>query len=119
MAGAKAYIMKQETSSTVITAIRTVMSGKLFVSENLMSNMLDTLRGVPQPAWNSPTEILTQREMEVFRNIGRGLSTRDIAEKLELGLKTVGTYRERIKEKLNLKNANELITQAARWVANH
>lgn len=119
MAGAKAYIMKQESSATVIQAIRTVLSGKLYLSAKQMNNMLGSLRGEAQPSRNTPIAVLTQRECEVFRYIGQGLSTKDIAEKLDLAPKTVGTYRERIKEKLNLKNANELITQAARWVADH
>ncbi len=117
LAGAKGYIMKQETSDSVILAVRQVLKGKIYVSEKYKETILDTFAGRSTGANRFPLERLTNRELEVFNFIGQGLTTKDIAQKLSLGVKTIGTYRERIKDKLNLKNANELIKHAVHWVS--
>ncbi len=114
-AGARGYIMKQETSSSIVQAIRCILGGEIYASEKLMRIILGRIANQPNPNI-SPLDRLTDREMEVLEAIGRGLTTRQIAAKLNLSTKTIGTYRERIKEKLGLQNAFELIHQAVRWV---
>jgi DNA-binding NarL/FixJ family response regulator len=116
--GARGYIMKEETAGLVIKAIYSVLNDKIYVSESVMSNMLSTMLGKQNNPTRFPVETLTNRELEVFSYIGQGLTTKQIAGRLHLGAKTIGTYRERIKEKLKLKNANELIKHAVYWVAN-
>lgn len=115
-AGAKGYIMKEETTGSVINAIQAVLNDKIYVSESMMNNVLNTLLGKPGQTVKFPVETLTNRELEVFSYIGRGMTTKQIAGRLNLGAKTIGTYRERIKDKLGLKNANELIKHAVYWV---
>lgn len=114
-AGAKGYIMKKEASESVITALRSIAKGKIHVSDNMMSLLLDKLHVNPD-SQGAPTEdLLTDRELEVFRLIGEGLSTREIAARMTLGVKTIGTYRDRIKQKLCIKNAAELTRRAVLW----
>jgi DNA-binding NarL/FixJ family response regulator len=114
-AGARGYIMKQEAMESVVTAIRQVLAGKIYLNDQVKDQILFNL--ADRPAGNGRTSIdrLTDRELEVFRMIGKGFSTREIASKLHLSIKTIGTYRERIKEKLNLKHANELVRHAVHW----
>ena len=115
-AGAKGYVMKQEASESVVQAIRQVLSGGIYaskrVTENIMTRFID---GSGEPS-ESPLKALTDREVEVFQLIGEGLSISEIGHRLHLSVKTIGTYRERIKEKLNLKNATELLRYALNWV---
>lgn len=115
MAGAKGYIMKQEASESVVTAIREIMSGHIHVSPGIMSRLLNVLRNQPDAA-GSPLDRISDRELEVFRLIGRGMTSKQIAIQMNISIKTVGTYRERIKEKLCLENAGELIRFAVIWV---
>jgi DNA-binding NarL/FixJ family response regulator len=117
-AGAKGYIMKQETSESIVKAVRSVLGGKMYLSENVMGDILGRFVGKPATAEKTPIARLTDRELEVFRLIGQGLTTNQIAKQLSLSGKTIGTYRERIKEKLNLKNAAELTRHAVRWLEN-
>jgi len=117
-AGARGYIMKKEASESVITALHNISGGRIHVSENMMSLLLDKLH-VNASAQGAPTEeILTDRELEVFRLIGTGLSTREIAERMNLGVKTIGTYRDRIKQKLCIKSGTELTRRAVLWIEN-
>lgn len=116
MAGAKGYIMKQEASESVVTAIRSIMDGQIHVSPRIMSHLLNVFRKQPDLTAASPLARITDRELEIFQMIGRGLSSKEIAMQLNISIKTVGTYRERIKEKLNLKNASELVRFAVIWV---
>ncbi|MEW6486538.1 MAG: response regulator transcription factor [Thermodesulfobacteriota bacterium] len=117
-AGARGYIMKQETSDSIVHAVRRVLEGKVYLSERVVGDLVGKLLhgGGPGggPGDRSPLERLTDRELEVFRLIGKGCTTGDIAERLHLSAKTIGTYRERIKEKLRLKNAAELTLHAIR-----
>lgn len=113
-AGARGYIMKQEAMENVVTAIRQVLAGKIYLNEQVKDQILFNLAERPSDG-RSPIERLTNREQEVFRMIGKGFSTREIASRLHLSIKTIGTYRERIKEKLNLKHANELVRHAVHW----
>ncbi len=114
-AGARGYIMKQEAMESVIPAIRQVLKGKLYLNEKVKERILLNLMEGNRPGETSPVERLTDRELEVFRLIGQGFSSREIAGKLRLSIKTIGTYRERIKEKLNIKHANELVRHAVHW----
>jgi len=115
-AGARGYIMKQEASESIVYAIREVLSGKIYASKNVMDSLLTRFIDGPQDSLDSPVQSLTDRELEVFQLIGDGLSISDIAKRLNLSVKTIGTYRERIKEKLQLKNATELLRYAMNWV---
>ncbi len=116
MAGAKGYIMKQEASNSVVTAIRHIMSDKIYVSPDIMSNILNKFQNQPDLVSESPLKKLTNRELEIFHLIGLGMSSKNIAIQLTISIKTVGTYRERIKQKLDLKHGGELIRHAVIWV---
>lgn len=114
-AGAKGYIMKREASESVITALRNILEGRLHVSASMMSLLLDKFH-VNKSEQGAPTvDLLTDRELEVFRLIGAGIPTREIAEQMNLGVKTIGTYRDRIKQKLCIKSGAELIRRAVLW----
>jgi len=114
-AGAKGYIIKRETSRKVIAAIRQVLQGKMFLSEGIASALaVHFVHGKPQ-AFESAAELLSDRELEVFQLLGQGRGTRQIAEQLRVSVKTVQAYCARIKEKLNLASATELIREAVRW----
>jgi len=114
-AGARGYIMKQEAMGSVVEAIHQVLEGKVYLSNQVKEHILTHLAAGLNAGARSPIERLTDRELEIFRLIGEGLGTRDIADKLHLSIKTVGTYRERIKSKFNLKGANELVRYAVHW----
>jgi DNA-binding NarL/FixJ family response regulator len=114
-AGSRGYIMKEEASEQIIVAVRRVKAGEIFLSEKMKSKMLHQL-ATGANAVISPLEQLTDRELQVFRLIGEGNSTRQIAAQLHLSVRTVEAYREYIKTKLNLKNATELVQHAFHWV---
>jgi len=115
-AGASGYIMKQEGVEKVLTAIRKVLRGEVYLSERLGDRMLHTLVNGRGSLTSSPVEELSDRELEVFNLIGQGHGTRPIAEKLHLSIKTIESHRAHIKEKLNLQNASELVHHAIQWV---
>jgi len=115
-AGAKGYIMKQQATRNVVSAIRQVAQGQVYLSEDLAARMMHSFVGRGAMPGTSPVETLTDRELEVFRLIGQGFKTHQISEKLFLSVKTVETYRENIKSKLNLANATELRQHAIEWV---
>ncbi len=117
-AGARGYVMKKEASESVITALRNIREGKIHVSNNMVSLLLNKLQMGSDKENLAPEYQLTDREIEVFRLIGAGLSTREIAEQMVLGIKTIGTYRDRIKQKLDLKNGTELTRRAVLWTDN-
>lgn len=114
-AGARGYIMKQEAMESVVTAIHHVLEGKIYLNEKVKEHILSNISDTPKIKKKTPIDRLTDRELQVFKMIGRGFSSRDIAERLFLSIKTIGTYRERIKNKLNLKHANELIRCAVHF----
>ena len=114
--GAQGYIMKQETSKSIIKAIRHILQGNIHVSESIMSNLLNRVRTGQDSFEKSPVDHLTDRELSVLRLLGEGKSTGDIAQEMHLSVSTISTYRERIKEKLQLKNAAELVRYAIHWV---
>jgi len=114
-AGGRGYIMKQAGGKKLMEAIRQVLGGKIYVSEKMSADILETFSGRRSGATNSPVEQLTDREFEVFQLIGQGIGTRASAEKLHLSIKTVEVHRAKIKAKLKLKSAPELIRFAVRW----
>jgi DNA-binding NarL/FixJ family response regulator len=115
-AGASGYINKQEITDKLIEAIRQVLSGKVYLSTKMVESLLQRAVGqMPQPG-KSLVEALTNRELEIFRKIGQGMTTRQIAKHLHLSVKTVESHREHIKEKLHLHNTAELAREAIRWV---
>jgi len=114
-AGAKGYIMKREASESVISALRDIVDGKIHVSANMLAILLDKLHVTPDSPGASTVDLLTDRELEVFRLIGAGLGTREVAGRMNLGVKTVGTYRDRIKQKLRIKTSAELSRRAVLW----
>jgi DNA-binding NarL/FixJ family response regulator len=114
-AGARGYIMKRETSRKVIAAIRQVLEGKLYISEDIASAMAAQFVEGKSLAANSPAGLLSDRELEVFELLGQGRGTRQIADLLRVSLKTVQAHCARIKEKLNLDSATELLREAVRW----
>ena len=114
-AGAMGYVMKQESADHVITAIRQVLSGKVYLSESMASSMLTRMVGGKAVEGGSPVDSLTDRELQVLNLIGRGLGTRQIAEHLHLSVKTVENYREHLKAKLKLQSSSELVRYAVRW----
>jgi len=117
-AGAAGYIMKDESAEELVNALCRVLSGAVYLSEGMASRMLTQLVGGASPAAGSPVERLTDRELEVFEMIGRGKSTREIAEALHLSVKTIESHRAHIKEKLGLETGTELVRYAVTWLAN-
>jgi len=116
-AGAMGYLIKQEATRNILTAIRKVLAGEVYLSERMAARLMRNLVGnQPNPA--SLTDSLSDRELEVFQMIGRGLGTRRIAEELKVGVKTVESYRARIKEKLRLSDGDELLQHAIEWTRN-
>lgn len=115
-AGAMGYVMKHEPAKTVRAAIRKVLGGDLYLSEKMSAGMLNRLMRGDSQRPKSPIETLSDRELEVFRMLGQGKSSRVIAEELSLTVATINSFRNRIKEKLQLKNSTELLLHAAQWV---
>jgi DNA-binding NarL/FixJ family response regulator len=111
-AGAKGYIMKQEATEKVMTAIRKALEGQIYVSERMAARLLDQFVSAKPGEEESPLGRLSDRELEIFSMIGRGLGTREIANKLFLSIKTVEAHREHIKEKLKLRSGTELMRMA-------
>ncbi len=114
-AGANGYIMKQEATEKVLVALRRILSGEIYVSDRIANSMLrHYVRGASSSEHSSIAD-LTDRELEVFRLIGEGHGTRQIAEALHLSVKTVESYQAHIKEKLSLRSARELVQRAVQW----
>jgi DNA-binding NarL/FixJ family response regulator len=118
-AGARGYISKNEASKEVISAIHSVMKGDVYVSRTMNAKLLARMTQKRSPNQLAGMELLADRELEVFHLLGKGRSTREIADALHLGESTVETYRARIKEKLNLRSAAELYLRAGEWVREH
>lgn len=117
-AGANGYIMKQEATEKVLVAIRRILQGEVYLSDRLTSTMLQQYVRGSASAKKSPLVNLTDRELEVFRLIGEGHGTRQIADELHLSVKTIESYQAHIKEKLALRNARELVQHAIEWTMN-
>lgn len=115
-AGAKGYVMKFESSETLLQAVERVLNGGIYVSREMNEKILTGMIQGRRESTESPMELLSDRELEVFEWIGRGHSSSEIADQLHLSTKTVETYRSRIKEKLGLRHASELMFHAIKWV---
>ncbi len=114
-AGAKGYVMKQQATDLVLVAIRRILGGEVYLSDFMSSKVLRNFTGKKAEKAGSSVDQLSDRELEVFRLIGTGLGTRQIAERLSRSVKTVETYREHIKLKLDLKDSSELVQNAIQW----
>lgn len=115
-AGASGYINKKNARETIMEAIRTVLSGNVYLSPEYSARVLNRLDNNSSIESKSPTQVLSDRELETFTLIGQGLKTAEIAERMFLTPKTIETYRTRIKEKLELRHAGELSRFAIQWV---
>ncbi len=115
-AGARGYVMKLEAGEVIVDAVNKVLMGGIYVSPEINERLLMGMLSGKNTSTNSPLELLSDRELEVFELTGQGMATRDIAERLHLSVKTVESYRARIKNKLDLSNATELLQHAVQWV---
>ena len=113
-AGARGYVMKRESTKQIVAAIRAVRAGKLWLSETVSDAFAQRFVGA-QPQAGSSLESLSDRELEVFNLLGQGLQTRQVAQSLNVSIKTVQAYCARIKQKLQLSSATELLREAMRW----
>lgn len=111
-AGAKGYLGKHEVTQRILQAIRTILGGEIFVSDQMKSAMLRKMSGQARPVGSDPTDILSEREREIFQFLGQGMVARQIAELLDLSVKTVEAHREHIKQKMNFKSSSELLRYA-------
>jgi DNA-binding NarL/FixJ family response regulator len=114
-AGARGYVMKHETSKSVLASIRRVLGGGVYVSERIVNRMALRLTSSREPVASSPLERLSDRELEIFRLLGQGRTTSQIAGDLNLSLKTVQAYCARAKEKFGVTSLTELLRAAIRW----
>jgi DNA-binding NarL/FixJ family response regulator len=114
-AGARGYITKQEATRSILEAIRCVLDGRVFLSEHIASQILARLADSNAGTVAGSVDSLGDRELQVFELTGRGLNTRQIAEQLHIGVKTVETYRHRIREKLKLEHPADLLQSAIAW----
>jgi len=119
-AGAKGYIMKEQASREVVTAIHRILDGNIYLSEKMSDKMMHKVADGKLDAKKPPEGELSDRELQVFQFIGQGHGTRQIADELHISPKTVESYRAHIKVKMNLTNAHELTQHAVHWVeSNH
>lgn len=116
-AGGRGYIMKNEGGEKVLEAIHRVLHGEVYVSQSVSAALLDLLTRQRSSVAEATPGVLSDREFEVFQLMGQGLSARQIGQRLNLSVKTVGTHRQHIKQKLKLQTGPELIRQAVRWAA--
>ena len=114
-AGARGYVMKRETTKNVLASIRRVLEGGVYVSERVVNAMARRLGSSAKLTGSSPVECLSDRELEIFRLLGQGRTTSQIADDLHLSLKTVQAYCARAKEKFGVNSLGELLRAAIRW----
>jgi DNA-binding NarL/FixJ family response regulator len=114
--GANGYIMKQEAGEVLINGVKKILAGGVFVSQAINERMLQNMLNNKGTSEQSPFELLSDRELEVFEHIGRGVVTKDIAEKMHVSVKTIETYKARMKEKLGFETSLELTRSAIQWV---
>ena len=114
-AGAHGYVIKQESADDVVEAARRVLAGRFYVSETVLDALLGAVARSAHPLIPSPADVLSEREMELFELIGAGLSTHDIAERMTLSVKTVESYRNRVKQKLYVDTMADLMRRAVMW----
>jgi DNA-binding NarL/FixJ family response regulator len=116
-AGARGFIMKQEAAECILRAIRRVLEGQIYVSERIATRMLKKLVGGDSESGACSLDCLSDRELTIFRLIGKGYGTRQIAEELHLSIKTVESHRAHIKDKLEISSGTELVRCACVWSA--
>jgi DNA-binding NarL/FixJ family response regulator len=116
-AGASGYVMKHEATELIVRAIRSVAAGRMYVSEAVSLRLLQRWVAGGAPADGSPLDALSDRELQVLELMGRGLGTRAIAELLHVSVKTIESYRARLKQKMSLRSGVELVRFAIRWAA--
>lgn len=114
-AGARGYISKREAPGKIIEAVRKVLGGEIYWSEKAAMEVASKIASPSHPSTSSGVDNLSERELQVFEQIGLGRSTNEISESLHIDVSTVETYRARIKEKLNLRSGSELLQTAIRW----
>ncbi|MDG2385579.1 MAG: response regulator transcription factor [Pirellulaceae bacterium] len=115
-AGARGYVNKEEAPENVIEAIRQVLDGNVFLSAAMKDRLLNDLIDGGDSSQQSPVETLSDRELEVFTLIGRGLTTREVANRLHLSVKTIETHRDHIRAKMKISSSAELMRHAVQWV---
>lgn len=115
-AGAMGYVSKNEVTEVIINAIRRVIHGQIYLSHDMSERLLNNLYGKSQHFDQVLVESLSKRELEIFRLIGQGIGSREIADILHISVKTVDAHREHIKKKLRLKTSHELNSYALRWL---
>lgn len=113
--GARGYLMKEAGSEKMLEAIRGVLTGEIYVSPKIAAKILNLFSGLNPRSSNSPVEKLTDREFDIYQLIGKGKTTKEIAEQLHISPKTVAVHREHMKEKLGVNSAAELAHHAIRW----
>lgn len=116
-AGAKGYVMKVEARKVIIDAIRKVLDGGIYISATVNERLIQGMLQQRNTFAQSPLEVLSDRELEIFELVGRGHKSGEIADRLFISNKTVESYRSRIKEKLNLHSSSELVKHAVQWVS--
>jgi DNA-binding NarL/FixJ family response regulator len=117
-AGASGFVGKQSSSETILQAIRQVLRGEIYLSESVTRDIVSKVAGRATAAAGMPIQCLADRELQVFELLGKGHTTHKIADELHLDISTVETYRSRIKDKLKLKDAGELLECAIQWALN-
>jgi DNA-binding NarL/FixJ family response regulator len=117
--GASGYVNKQECETTLLQAIRTVLAGRRYVSEEILQRLLNQAIDGDEASTGDPVERLSDRELEIFRLIGQGATPAAIAKQLHISPHTVDSHREKIRHKLDLANGRELMQRAMRWVLDH
>ena len=115
-AGARGYVTKRDSTHRIVEAIRAVLAGQVYANADVLAQLTERMVGHSPARQPGSVELLSDREMEVFRRLGEGQGTRKIAAEMSLSMKTVQAYSARIKEKLGLANVSELVREAVRWV---
>jgi DNA-binding NarL/FixJ family response regulator len=115
-AGARAYVTKRDSTHRIVEAIRAVLAGQVYANANVLAQLTERMVGQSPAKQTGNIELLSDRELEVFRRLGEGQGTRKIAADMGISMKTVQAYCARIKEKLGLANISELVRAAVRWV---
>jgi DNA-binding NarL/FixJ family response regulator len=119
-AGALGYVNKAQATATIVEAIRRVLAGKVYLSDAMTEQLLQrAVGGEAIAVTRSPMDVLADRELEVFRLIGAGVKPAEIAGQMHLSIKTIETYRDRIRKKLDIKDGSELAHNATRWILNN
>jgi DNA-binding NarL/FixJ family response regulator len=115
-AGARGYVTKRESTERIVEAVRAVLAGQVYAAADVLAQLTERMVGRAATRQPGSVELLSDRELEVFRRLGEGQGTRKISEEMGLSMKTVQAYAARIKEKLGLANVSELVREAVRWV---